>query len=146
MEKITEHPLYSVWASMKDRCNNPNHPSYPRYGGRGIMVCDRWRHDFHMFVCDMGSRPNGFLLERIDNNLGYFPKNCKWASRLEQTRNRPDFNVTLTHQGKTQLLIDWAQDLGIGIAALHNRIHLYGWTLNEALSHRKSHRWARIKA
>lgn len=78
---------YTVWAGMIQRCTNPNSPSYPRYGGRGITVCDRWR-DSANFLADMGPRPEGTSLERIDNSGGYSPNNCKWATDEEQRANK----------------------------------------------------------
>ena len=76
-----------AWRNMWARCTNTKHPSFPRYGGRGIVVCPRWR-SFDNFLCDMGKSPDGFELERKNNALGYFPLNCCWASKRENAWNR----------------------------------------------------------
>lgn len=78
---------YQTWADMKTRCNNPEHESYPNYGGRGITVCSSWEI-FENFLKDMGEKPEGLTLERINNELGYSKDNCCWATRAEQNRNK----------------------------------------------------------
>ncbi len=78
---------YRTWVKMRSRCNDPNDKAYHRYGGRGIKVCDRWSK-FVNFISDMGERPDGHSIERINNDQGYSPENCKWATHIEQSRNK----------------------------------------------------------
>lgn len=84
-------PTYRSWDGMKQRCLNPKATSYARYGGAGITVADRWL-DFGSFLEDMGARPDGTTLDRIDSTRGYEPGNCRWATRSEQNKNRPNFD------------------------------------------------------
>lgn len=84
----TKHPLYETYLEMIGRCHRPTHKRYGDYGGRGIRVCQRWLDSFWNFVDDMGSRPRGLTLERVNNDRGYEPENCRWASYSDQARNR----------------------------------------------------------
>jgi len=87
---LRRHPLYRRWQNMLQRCQNPGNPRYADYGGRGITVCERWKgpEGFPNFVADMGECPEGRSLDRIDNDSGYEPGNCRWATLLEQRHNR----------------------------------------------------------
>jgi len=85
---LTHTAEWKVWARMRRRCNSPQYHCYARYGGRGIKICDRW-DEFKYFLEDMGPRPGpDFSIERIDNDGDYEPSNCKWATKLEQCRNK----------------------------------------------------------
>ena len=123
--------IYGVWSAMVARCHNPNTKAYPNYGGRGITVCDQWR-SFSCFYADMGDRPEGKTLERIENNKGYSPKNCKWAGRREQSRNRRGLNM-VTVEGVSRSLGEWSEIKGISIPTLWARLN-NNWTPKEAIT------------
>jgi hypothetical protein len=99
--------LYRIWVGMKGRCLNPNDTRYARYGGRGITICAKWVNNFENFRADVGEKPKGKTLERINNNLGYYPNNVRWATPKEQANNRYT-NVFITHEGMTMTLSQWA--------------------------------------
>jgi hypothetical protein len=126
----TGTPTHNSWCAMHTRCYQTSHVAYPRYGGRGITVCRRW-HDYDNFLADMGERPEGTTLERRKNNTGYSPSNCYWATRTEQQRNRRS-NRYLTADGRTQLLADWAKELGTKPTTIWLRLERLGWSEQDA--------------
>ena len=85
---MSKTPEYYVYRAMLQRCGNKRNPRYKDYGGRGIAVCDRWLDGFEAFLEDMGNRPAGMSIERVNNDLGYFKENCKWATMKEQSLNK----------------------------------------------------------
>lgn len=126
--------LYWKWHAMIDRCNNPEHKSFYRYGGRGITVCDRWSQ-FDHFVKDMGPRPPRYSIERIDNDKGYSPDNCRWASSREQAQNRGGETptVVVVLDGSKMSLSDACQIAGIERSRVYKRIAA-GWTADQAFT------------
>src|ERR1017187_9182240 len=126
----TRTPEYVSWSAMLTRCFNSDSNSYPDYGGRGISVCDRWTNSFKTFLKDMGKRPDGCSLERIDNNGDYCPENCRWATKKDQSRNQRT-SIMVTHDDKTQCITAWAEELGADDAAIRRRIGR-GWSLQDA--------------
>lgn len=87
----SKHPLYSTYHGMRNRCNNIAHKAFYAYGARGITVCQEWLDDFWQFVADVGDRPDGTTLDRIDGDKGYTPDNCRWSDWSTQMRNRRRF-------------------------------------------------------
>ena len=124
--------VHKTWMSMHNRCRNKNNPAYKNYGGRGITVCKRWS-EFENFYEDMGKRPEGKTLERRDNDMGYCPDNCKWATRTEQNRNTR-VNVRLTLDGVTRCIAEWSEVIGIKASTIEARVRDYGWSDEKALT------------
>lgn len=123
---------YYVWVKMKQRCYNPNDEKYPRYGARGIRVCERWLHHYENFIKDMGPCPPGYSLDRINNDLGYFPENCRWATRIEQANNQARV-VILVYNGQSGTLTEWSHRLGINRRTLKGR-RARGWSAKRILT------------
>lgn len=117
----------------KQRCCNPNASDFKYYGGRGIVVCDRWLDSFDNFVADMGLRPEGHTLERVDNNGPYSPENCVWASRKTQSQNRR-VNRMIEYNGETHSIAEWERRLGWKPGVLKARIGRLGYSVEEAFS------------
>ena len=117
---------YRIWKGINQRCYNTNTPPYNNYGGRGIEMCDEWKNNFERFLLDVGKRPStNYSIDRIDNNKGYYPENCHWATRKEQNRNKRN-NVMLLNT-ETGIfyssLIDAAETIGLNRITLCNRIN-----------------------
>lgn len=133
-KKIKKH-LRIVWQNIRNRCLNPNNPRFKDYGGRGIKICKKWS-DFETFFNDMSKNYKpGLQIERIKNNRGYSPSNCKWASKTEQANNKRNSHF-ITHNGQTKTLAEWAKDLNIPYTALISRINKHKWPLDKALTKR----------
>ena len=122
---------YKAWKNMLQRCRYEKDKYYEIYGGRGIKVCDRWK-EFVNFLEDMGERPEGKTIDRIDGDGNYEPSNCKWSTLKEQNNNRSN-NVYLEYNGKRQTIAQWSTELGIRYCTLYGRIHRK-WSTERALT------------
>lgn len=129
---MTHTDTYHIWSSMKSRCHTPSHGLYKKYGARGITVCQRWLDGFENFLADMGPRPSGMSIDRIDGRLGYFPENCRWATAVEQNNNRRSVPL-YSFNGMEKTVTQWADHLGISRHVLRNRIRA-GWPLKAAFT------------
>lgn len=112
-------PTYKSWLKMKERCSNPKDISFRNYGGRGIGYDPSW-NDFSVFLRDMGERPVGYSLDRLDVDKAYGPANCKWSSRKEQANNKRT-NVMLTVDGVTKTMTEWSEATGVKVGTIWRR-------------------------
>ena len=118
---MSKTPLYKMWAGMIARCSNKNLREWKHYGGRGISVCERWK-SFDLFLEDMGELPfDGAEIDRIDNDSGYSPENCRWATRSDQCNNTRQ-NVFVTICGETKTVAQWARMSGVADKTIRNRL------------------------
>jgi hypothetical protein len=126
--------IYRIWTHMRSRCNLERHERYHEYGGKGIKVCPEW-DDFKAFYA--WAMENGYddtkTIDRIDNNKGYSPSNCRWTDYQTQNNNR-DYNVMLTFNGKTMTVAEWARETGINDGTLRARLFHMGWSIEKALT------------
>jgi hypothetical protein len=113
-------PEHRSWKAMRRRCSNPNTSDWKDYGGKGIKVCDRW-NDFRLFFQDMGPRPQGCTLDRIDSSKGYSPDNCRWSTSDVQSNNRRT-NRKITIGSETLGLAQWCRKIGIKLVTVKRRI------------------------
>lgn len=122
---------YRSWHMMIQRCCNPNATRFERYGGRGITVCQGWRESFEAFYRDMGKRPEGTTLDRINRDGPYCKENCRWATRREQQSNLRS-NRKISYQGETHTLAEWSRVLNLPMKRLESRLRK-GWTVERAM-------------
>ncbi len=127
-----ESLTYNSWRSMVQRCTNPRSKGYSNYGGRGITVCKRWLK-FKNFLKDMGNRPENKTIDRINNDDEYCKENCRWATRKQQSMNKTN-SLLITHNKKTQNLMEWAKELDISYNTLKSRLKRYGWSTEKTLT------------
>lgn len=128
---LSKSPEYKSWSGMRDRCLNENNDSYDNYGGRGITICQRWIDSFELFYADMGQKPGqNYSIDRIDNDLGYSPSNCRWATGETQGRNRRGLIKTR----ETSNLKEAAIAAGITYGTAHSRVYRLGWDIEDAIS------------
>jgi hypothetical protein len=129
--RMTKTPTWKSWESMRARCEKPACKDWPRYGGRGIRVCERWS-SFEAFLADMGARPDGASIDRIDVNGHYEPSNCRWATPTAQARNRRT-SVLIEFRGEHLTAVEWAERVGLERKTLEYRIRI-GWDTERALT------------
>lgn len=126
---MSKGQTYKIWAGIRKRCNYKKDKDFDYYGGRGIRVCERWEK-FENFFKDMGERPKGMTLDRIDNNGNYCKENCRWISRKRQMNNTR-YNHLLTYKGKTMSMMDWSEYLEIPYSRIRTRINTFGWSIEK---------------
>lgn len=126
---------YKSWVGMKQRCLNPNEPAFRNYGARGITLCERWM-TFANFLADMGERPEGMSLDRIDNEGPYAPDNCRWATDIVQQRNKRT-NKLILFNGEYVPMATVAEQCGMRYGLLQARITAQGWSVQDAISKQK---------
>lgn len=135
IHRMSHTPTWKVWVGMFERCRRPNHKFFHRYGGRGIDVCPEWE-SFEQFYADMGERPEGMSLDRIDPNGNYEKSNCRWATQKQQTNNMTN-NRKITYQGVEYTHAQLAEFLGLKYHTFRSRIDR-GTTIDAPLRKRKN--------
>ncbi len=127
---MTNTHAYKVWCWMLRRCKNDKDAAY---GGRGIVICERWRDSFEAFYADMGNPPEGKSLDRIDVNGNYEPRNCRWANRKEQARNTRR-NTYLALNGYTATIAEWSEITGLKPSTICVRLYTLGWSVEDVFT------------
>ncbi len=124
---------YHVWSRAKLRCNDPKNADFPLYGARGIKMCSRWSASFIAFFADMGKKPKGTTIDRIDNDGNYEPNNCRWATAKQQANNRRS-NTQITANNETHTIAEWANITGISQSLISQRIRCLGWSQEKTIN------------
>jgi hypothetical protein len=124
---------FNTWRSIISRCECKNHTAYKNYGARGIQICARWRNSFDVFFTDMGPRPKGMQIDRINNSEGYEPGNCRWTTVKINLRNTRR-NRQVTWKGETRCVSEWAEIVGLSADTLFKRLDRRGWSIARALT------------
>lgn len=128
---LCDIPEYKVWLQMRDRCKNPNNSHFGYYGGRGISVSKEW-DSFKTFITDLGRRPEGHSLDRIDSNGDYSKENCRWATKVQQANNTRD-NRKVELNGKTYGIRELSEKTGVSQKLLAKRLFERGWDVERAV-------------
>lgn len=123
--------VYRIWGGMIERCTSPTNKSFADYGARGISVCDAWL-SFECFLKDMGYPPDGYSIERTNNDQGYGPGNCIWAPPITQARNKRNVRK-IEHNGLLMTIPEWAERTGLKASTIHSRLS-NGWSPERAVS------------
>ncbi len=130
---MRQERIYTIWCSLKQRCDDENSSNYPRYGGRGIAYPLKWK-TFEGFFEDMGKEySHGLSIERLDNSKSYSKENCCWTTPTRQANNRRT-NLLIEYKGETKSLADWCRELNLEYFKIWGRLNKYGWTVEEAFS------------
>lgn len=133
---LTDNPLRTIWSDIIKRCTNPNATNYKNYGGRGISICDEWRHDFQAFFDHVTQLPHcgekGYSIDRIDNDGNYEPNNVRFATKYEQSHNSRR-STLITYNGETKCIADWARSVGMKPSMLSGRLRR-NMSIKDALS------------
>jgi len=132
MSKSPKFRTQTSWRRMIERCYSETCQVFRHYGGRGISVCDEWRASFEAFYSDMGPRPDGYVIDRIDVNGNYEPKNCRWVTPMESSNNRRN-SILLEHNGESKTAKEWASQLGINVQTIYKRIR-DGWPVEKIVT------------
>ena len=142
---LSQKPGYAIWSSMRARCYSENNPAYPKYGGRGITICDEWRDTPKLFLDWLYSNgwQKGYEVDRIDNDKGYSPDNCRVTNRRGNVNNRRN-TILVDYQGRRQSLSDWCIELKLDYRTTYLRIFSRGWDVERAFTTPKMNQGAQM--